>query len=223
MAHVSDLASYIDHTNLLPTATERDIVQLCEEARTYGFASVCVSPVRVRTAVDQQSGPKARVSAVVGFPGGSHESTVKTREAELCVQNGASEIDMVAGTGWLLDGALSLYTDDIMAVRKVIGDRVTLKVIIEASLLRPAEIVRAAAAAVGAGADFIKTSTGVYGHARLEDVELLRRVLDSRVKIKAAGGIRTSAQALDFIGAGASRIGTSSSMAIIKEQSAKRS
>lgn len=216
---VPELASHIDHTNLLPTATELEIATLCDEARTHGFAAVCVAPVRVHIAAIQLSDSQTRVSAVVGYPSGAHDPSIKSAEAELAVQHGATEVDMVASSGWLLDGALRAYADDITAVRKVIGDHVTLKVIIEASLLSPENIVRAAVAAAQSGADMVKTSTGVYGHARLEDVRLLRRALEARVGIKAAGGIKTAAQAFAFISAGAGRIGTSSSVAIMAEAS----
>jgi deoxyribose-phosphate aldolase len=211
------LAARIDHTNLSPGAAADDIARLCDEAVRYGFAAVCVNPARVAFAASRLRDRPVAVCAVAGFPSGGHDTAGKASEARMCVQNGAREIDMVANTGYLRDGSIECYHADIKAVRSAIGAETTLKVIIEAPLLEPADIVRAAVIAANAGADFVKTSTGVYASAREDDVALLRRVLPPEVKIKAAGGIRSAVRALAFLSLGAHRIGTSASVQIIEE------
>jgi deoxyribose-phosphate aldolase len=216
----AELASRIEHANLAPHATSADIGRLCDEVRTYGFAAVCVHPVRVGAAAACLAGTRTEICSVVGFPSGAHETMVKAREAGRCVEMGAVAIDMVASGGLLLDGDARGYADDILAVRRAIGDNVVLKVIIEAPLLGSSGVVEASRLAAESGADYIKTSTGVYAQARLEDVRLLRRVLAPWIKIKAAGGIRTVASALELVAAGADRIGSSSSVAIVREMSA---
>jgi deoxyribose-phosphate aldolase len=214
----SEIAARIDHTNLAPDASAAQVVTLCAEARAYNFATVCVHPVRVALAVTELRDTGVAVCGVVGLPTGANLTSTKVAEATACVALGAREIDMVAHAGWVKDRQWELYRNDIHAVRKAIGSGTTLKVIIEASRLEPAEIERAALLCVEAGADFVKTSTGVYGQARIEDVTLLRRVLPPQVKIKAAGGIRTLEQVLSFLNAGADRIGTSAGVAIMREQ-----
>ena len=209
------LAGYIDHTNLRPDATAADIRDLCAQARDHGFATVCANPIWVAEAASQLDGSEVGICAVVGFPTGAHTTQIKVAEALQCVRNGATEIDMVATHGWLKEGKDEDYKRDIASVRAAIGPDITLKVIIEASLLTESEIIRAAALVTAAGADFAKTSTGVYGQARLEDVVLLRRVLPPHMKIKAAGGIRTAEQARAFIDIGVERIGTSSSVNLV--------
>jgi len=212
-----DLASRIEHACLTPNATGLDIERLCSEAREWRFAAVCVHPMRVAAAVACLAGSHTEVCAVVGFPSGAHDSLTKAQEAQQAAGRGATAIDMVAGSGFLLDGDARAYADDIVAVRRAIGDGLILKVIIEAPLLGRSEIVQAARLAVQSGADYVKTSTGVYAQARLEDVRLLRSLLPAHTRIKAAGGIRTAAFALDLIAAGADRIGTSRSVEMIRE------
>lgn len=212
-----ELASRIEHANLAPNATRARIEKLCEDARERGFAAVCIHPTRVAQAVGVLVGTPIAVCAVVGFPSGAHASAIKVSEATLCVAEGATAIDVVANSGLLIDGAAIDYADEISRVRQAIGDKVILKVIIEAPLLSPDQITQAAHIAVESGADYIKTSTGVYTKARREDVCLLRSVLPPGVKIKAAGGIKSAACACELIAAGADRIGTSSSLAIMEE------
>lgn len=214
---LTELCRRIDHTNLAPSASEADIVRLCDEAKEHGFATVCVSPTHVRLAAAQCAGSSTYVCSVVGFPSGMHHTATKVSEAQAVVRDGATEIDMVANAGLLVDDRMSDYVADIDAVRQAIGAEAVLKVIIEASLLSDGDIVRAATCAAHAGADFVKTSTGVYGQARLEHVQLLRQILEPPVRIKAAGGIKTVEHALALIGAGADRLGTSSSMSLIRE------
>ena len=215
-----DLSARIEHANLAPGATRAAIERLCDEAREHGFAAVCVQPVHVAIAVASLHGTRTLVCAVAGFPSGAHEPAIKASEAARCAGEGAGAIDMVANSGWLLDGDVPAYADDICTVRRAIGDNIVLKVIIEAPLLGPAGVATAARLAVESGADYIKTSTGVYAPARVEDVSLLRSIIPQRIKIKAAGGIRTAAFAMELIAAGADRIGTSASLAIIREMNA---
>ena len=211
------LARCIDHTNLSPTATHESIVQLCNEAIEHGFATVCINPTRVALAVELCAESRVQVCSVVGFPTGAHHTDLKMREAEQAITDGAKEIDMVANSGLLLDDDITAYAADIRAVRLAIGEQIILKVIIEASQLTESDIVRAAVAAEHAGANYVKTSTGVYGKACREDVSLMRRVLSDSTKIKAAGGITTAQQALDLLKAGADRLGMSQSVAVMIE------
>lgn len=215
--NATSLAGRIDHTLLHPDAAESDILNLCSEAREHGFAAVCVNPTYVATASRALQGSTIHVCAVVGFPSGAHATSIKVAEAAHCVEAGAQEIDMVANIGWLKDGRSSDYVADIAAVRQRIGAGIVLKVIIEAALLTPELMIRASTLAAHAGSDYVKTSTGVYSKARAEDVRLLRKALPERVKIKVAGGVRTAAEARAMIAAGADRIGTSNSIAIIWE------
>lgn len=212
-----DLARRIDHTLLHPDAVEADILNLCAEAVEHRFAAVCVNPTWATVASRALQGSGVHVCAVVGFPTGTHSTAIKVSEAGGCVDASAHEIDMVANSGWLKDARHADYAAEITAIRKRIGDGIVLKVIIEAALLSPEQIVRAAALAAHAGCNFVKTSTGVYSKARIEDVQLLKRVLPAHVKIKAAGGIRSAADATSMITSGADRIGTSNSIAIVWE------
>jgi deoxyribose-phosphate aldolase len=210
-----EISVYIEHTNLSPAASGEDIARLCDEARTHHCAAVCVNPVRIADAADHLKDSGVSICSVVGFPTGAHDKAMKAAEAAVCVKQGAAEIDMVANTGLLHDGRIDLYHADIHAVRTAIGSDAILKVIIEAPLLSAEDIVGAATVAASAGADYVKTSTGVYAQARVEDVVLLRRTLPANIKIKAAGGIRTAEFARTLIAAGADRIGTSASIAIL--------
>gem|GEM_PF-272583 len=218
---VTSVARVIDHTNLSPLATRDDIASLCGEARDYRFASVCVSPPHVSGAASDTRGTDVAVCSVVAFPLGAHDSQLKASEALECVKSGALEIDMVANSGLLHSGEFRAYYDDIALVRRAIGREIKLKVIIEAPLLDDCDIVRAGVLVAEAGADFVKTSTGVYSQARTADVHLLKRALGSRVQIKAAGGIRDAQSACAMLDAGADRLGTSSSIAIMWELGAR--
>jgi deoxyribose-phosphate aldolase len=209
---LAGMASRIHHTLLSPVAIGEQIESLCEEALYHSFASVCLAPALVRTAAKVLRG-RLPVCSVVGFPTGAHRTAIKAAEAGQCVRDGATEIDMVARHGLLKSGHYQCYADDIAEVRKAVGRGIVLKVIVEAPLLTPEEIVQACALAVHAGADFLKTSTGVYARARTEDVRLMRRACPPHIHIKAAGGIRS----LAVIEAGADRIGTSASVAIVTE------
>jgi len=210
------IASLIDHTLLSPTSTQDEIRRLCDECLEFGFATVCVLPVHVRLAAGR-IGARGAVCSVVGFPSGGHRTPIKVAEAEQSIADGAAEIDLVARHDLLKSADFQCYADEIALVRERIGRTVILKVIIEAPLLSPEEIVQACALAAHAGADFVKTSTGVYAKARVEDVQLMRRSCPEHVRIKAAGGIRTLSDLLAMHEAGADRIGTSASVAIVSE------
>ncbi len=209
-----DIASFIDHTLLRPDATEADIVRLCGESKRYHFASCCVNPCWVPLVNKLLIGSGVKTCSVVGFPLGSSHITVKSFEANKCVEDGAEEIDMVMNIGALKSGNTDLVMDEIKEIVKRTG--ATVKVIIETCLLSTGEKIEAAKIVMEAGAHFVKTSTGFSKHgATIEDVKLLKTVVGERIGIKASGGIRTYKQAADMIEAGATRIGTSSGLAIV--------
>jgi deoxyribose-phosphate aldolase len=198
------LAGTIDHTLLKPEATEADIARLCEEAAAYGFATVC--------------GTAVAVCSVAGFPLGASSSHVKATEAAEIVAAGGSEVDMVINLGRLREGNRLAVERDIRAVRDAIGPQARLKVIVEAASLPLAQKREAAQIAVTAGADFVKTSTGFHpaGGAALEDVRVLVAAVAGQAMVKAAGGIRDTETALAMLAAGASRLGTSSGVALVQ-------
>ena len=211
-----NIARYIDHTNLKPDATPADIEKLCKEAIEYEFASVCVNPIYVPTAAAFLDSTLVRVCSVVGFPLGASTTYDKASETETAIDNGAAEIDMVIPVGLLKAGQYDRVMDDIAEVVEA-ADGNLVKVIIEACLLTDDEKKHACELAMEAGADFVKTSTGFSkGGATISDVKLMRSVVGPDMGVKAAGGIRDAQTALAMIEAGASRIGTSSSIAIFK-------
>ncbi|KJS22682.1 MAG: deoxyribose-phosphate aldolase [Clostridiaceae bacterium BRH_c20a] len=214
-----DIAKYIDHTILKPQTTEAEIVELCREAKQYGFAAVCVNPCYVNLAAKLLTGTKVKVATVIGFPLGANTMEVKAFEAERAFKEGAQEIDMVINIGALKSGKYDYVQEDIYAVVNVAKNQVPkklVKVIIETSLLTNEEKEKACQLVLAAGADFVKTSTGFNGGgANLEDVQLMKRVVGEKVKIKASGGIRDVKAALLMIEAGAERLGTSSGVAIV--------
>jgi deoxyribose-phosphate aldolase len=212
------LAHTIDHTLLKPDATQDQIAQLCFEARKYGFASVCVNPGNVKLCVDLLKGSGVPVCAVIGFPLGATPTDVKVFEAQQALRDGAGELDMVINVGAVKSSDYELVRGDIAAVARAChAGNAILKVIIEAAFLTDEEKVIACQLAKVAGADFVKTSTG-FGPsgATPEDVALMRRVVGPSMGVKAAGGIRTYADAQKMIAAGASRIGASASVKIIQ-------
>jgi deoxyribose-phosphate aldolase len=213
----SNTARYVDHTMLKPNATQDEIAKLCEEAKTFCFASVCVNPSYVAIAAQYLRGSGVKVCTVVGFPLGSTTPTVKAIEARDAIANGADEIDMVINIGALKSGNDVMVYDDIKAVRDATRGKV-LKVILETSLLSNEEKVRASIASKKAGADFVKTSTGFAGGgATVEDVRLMRETVGPLMGVKASGGIRDAKMASDMIAAGATRLGTSASVAIVTD------
>ena len=199
--------SYIDHTLLKADANKEQILSLIDEAKKYEFASVCVNPTWVKTASELLKDSSVKVCTVIGFPLGASTSAVKAFEAKDAIANGADEIDMVINIGALKSRNLKLVEDDIKAVVEASGSKLV-KVIIETCQL-----------AKLAGADFVKTSTGFStGGATIEDIELMREAVGPIMGVKASGGARTLEAAKAFIKAGATRIGTSSGVAIMKGQ-----
>lgn len=211
------LASFIDHTNLKPTATEADIRRICSEAVEYGFASVCVNPVHVALVARQLKGSTVKTCSVVGFPLGAHTSGIKAAEAAQAVRDGAEEIDMVINIGALKAGNLEKVEQDIRGVVEAVPGR-TVKVIIETCYLEDEEKRMACECAMRAGAAFVKTSTGFgSGGATVEDIKLMKTVVGDTLKVKASGGIRNFEDAKAMILAGADRIGASAGIKILDE------
>jgi deoxyribose-phosphate aldolase len=210
------LASYIDHTLLRPEATPADIVSLCSEANSLGVMAVCVSPSRLPLPAGLLD-PSIAIAAVCGFPSGAHHPQVKAAEAAASVSDGAVEIDMVIDLGRALDEDWGAVEHDVSEVRRAIDGATLLKVIIESAALDDDGIVAACRASEEAGADFVKTSTGFHpsGGASVEAVRLMADTVGGRLGVKASGGIRTAEQALAMIDAGATRLGCSSSRAIL--------
>ncbi|MDD2774024.1 MAG: deoxyribose-phosphate aldolase [Elusimicrobiales bacterium] len=211
----SGVAGMIDHTLLKANATQEEIGKLCSEARKYCFASVCVNPGYVALCARLLKGSGVKVCTVIGFPLGSTTPTVKAIEARDAIANGADEIDMVINVGALKSGNDALALDDIRAVREATRGRV-LKVIIETAYLTKEEKVRACLLSKQAAADFVKTSTGFGpGGATAEDVALMRATVGAAMGVKASGGIKDAATAEAMLKAGATRLGTSASIAIV--------
>jgi deoxyribose-phosphate aldolase len=213
------LAALVDHTLLKPEATHADVTALVAEAAELGVYAVCVSPSMVPVAVEAGAG-RVRVAAVAGFPSGKHVSEVKSQEAAAAVASGATEIDMVIDVGAALAGDLDAVRSDVEAVRAAVAGTV-LKVIVESAVLLDradgrtlADVCRAAEAA---GADFVKTSTGFHpaGGASVRAVALMTETVGGRLGVKASGGIRTTADALAMLDAGATRLGLSSTRAVL--------
>lgn len=212
-----NLAKYIDHTILKPDATYEMVRRLCEEAREYGFYSVCVNPCHVRLAESELENSDVKITTVVGFPLGANSSEVKAFEAGKAIAEGADEIDMVINIGALKSGDLERVKSDIEAVADICRDKAVLKTIIETCLLDSEEIVKVCEIARSCRVDFVKTSTGFGASgARVEDVKLMKETVGENIEVKASGGIRTREDALKFIEAGAGRIGTSNSIDIVQ-------
>jgi len=210
------VASMIDHTILKPSATSKEIETLCEEARRYLFASVCINPCYVPLCAQMLRMTNVKVCTVVGFPLGANRSEVKAFETDRAIQDGAQEVDMVINVGALKSADHDLVERDIRAVVESCRSIVVSKVIIEAALLTDEEKVTACQLAKSAGADFVKTSTGFGpGGATAHDVALMRATVGSEMGVKAAGGIRDAETAREMIEAGASRIGASASVKIV--------
>ena len=212
------IAKYIDHTILKQDARKEDIERITAEAREYGFASVCVNSCWVKLCHSLLEGTDVKVCTVVGFPLGAASSEAKKAETAAAVADGADEIDMVLNVGYLKSGMLKEVYEDIVAVRKACREK-ALKVIIETCLLTDDEKIEACHIAERAGADFVKTSTGFStGGAAVEDIVLMHDAVGGRIKVKASGGIRTLVDAEAMIRAGASRIGASAGVSIVKEE-----
>ena len=204
-----NLAKYIDYTLLKATATPADIEKLCQEARQYGFFSVCVNSSYVPLAAHLLKGTDVKVCTVVGFPLGAMSTQGKLYETSTALAEGADEIDMVINLGLFLSGRTAKVLDEIALLKQKTADKV-LKVIIETCYLNDDQKRLASQICVDAGADFVKTSTGFgTGGATLADVQLIKEVVGDRAKIKASGGIRNRETALQYIDLGVSRIGAS--------------
>lgn len=210
-----ELARYIDHTQLKPESSREDLQELCEQAKEHGFWSVCVNSSNVRMVSQLLRGSRTCVCAVVGFPLGAATPATKAFEAREAVRYGATEIDMVINIGALKSGDYHLVSSDIAAVVNAVPGKIV-KVILECASLDEREKVIACALAKGAGAHFVKTSTGFgRGGATVEDIALMRSIVGPDVGVKASGGVRDYATAKAMIEAGASRLGCSSSIAIV--------
>lgn len=210
------LARMIDHTLLAPEATDDDVARLAQEAAQLGAGAICVSPSRLPLAPGVLA-PGIALAAVTGFPSGAHPVAVKAAEAAAVVAAGATEVDMVIDLGAALRDQWTQVTAEVAAVRAAIGPSVVLKVILETAVIGPGRIVAACGAAEAGGADFVKTSTGFHkaGGATIEAVTAMAAAVGGRLGVKASGGIRTAETALAMIAAGATRIGTSSTAAIL--------
>ncbi|MET0903280.1 MAG: deoxyribose-phosphate aldolase [Acidimicrobiales bacterium] len=209
----STLAARIDHTLLAPEATADDVIALCEDATDLGVAAVCVSPSHLP--ITEGLGVGIGIATVIGFPSGAHQPAVKAHEAEVAVDAGATELDMVMNLGLAKAGEWLAVGDDIGAVRSTTG--VVLKVILETACLTDPEVVEACRVAEAAGADYVKTSTGFHpaGGASIDVVRLMHATIGGRLGIKASGGIRDAAMALAMLDAGATRLGCSATRAIV--------
>jgi deoxyribose-phosphate aldolase len=210
------LARMIDHTLLAPEATDDDVTRLARDGSRLGVGAICVSPSRLPVAAGALA-PGIAVAVVAGFPSGAHSAAVKAAEAAGAVAAGASEVDMVIDLGAAMQDRWAVVTAEVAAVRAAIGPSVLLKVIIESALIGPGRIGPACQAAEAGGADFVKTSTGFHkaGGATVEAVAAMAAAVGGRLGVKASGGIRTADDALKMIAAGATRIGASSTAAIL--------
>ena len=218
---MNNIEKYIDHTLLKPDATRSAIKQICAEAREHGFMSVCVNSCHAKLVSEELKGSGVKTCCVVGFPLGAMATKVKVFETAYCVENGADEVDMVINIGAAKEGDWDFVENDIRAVAVIAHEgikdkKALLKVIIETCLLTDEEKVKACEAAMRAGADYVKTSTGFStGGAVPEDVRLMRSVVGDKLGVKASGGIRTPEDAEKMIEAGASRLGTSNGVKLL--------
>jgi deoxyribose-phosphate aldolase len=214
---MSNIAKMIDHTALKADTTKDTIEKLCKEASEYKFASVCVNPTWVETAAQLLKGSDVKVCTVIGFPLGANTPETKAFETKDAIEKGATEVDMVINIGALKDKNDELVERDIRAVSSAAKGKALSKVIIETSLLTEEEKVRACEIAVRAGADYVKTSTGFSsGGATVEDIELMRKTVGPEIGVKASGGVRDTEGAEAMVKAGATRIGASSGVSIVK-------
>lgn len=217
---VKEMVKHVDHTLLLQPSTWEEMKQICDDAVTYGTASVCIPPSYVKQAADYLQG-KVPVCTVIGFPNGYMTTAVKEFETKDAIANGAAEIDMVINIGWLKDKKYDLLEEEIRTLKAACGDKI-LKVIIETCLLTDEEKIKMCEIVTKAGADYIKTSTGFgTGGATIADVQLFKRHIGPKVKIKAAGGVKTVQDLEAFIAEGCARIGTSSAVKLLNQGQAE--
>lgn len=213
---LESILSKVDHTLLLQGATWNEVRQICDDAVKYHTASVCIAPSFVKKTAEYLDG-KVPVCTVIGFPNGYQTTAVKLYETREALADGADEIDMVINIGWVREGRYDLVEDEIRKIKEVCGSHI-LKVIVEACLLTEEEKIQMCRVVTESGADYIKTSTGFStAGATFEDVELFAGNIGGNVRIKAAGGIASLKDAEKFIELGASRLGTSRIIKILKE------
>jgi len=219
-----NLAKTIDHTILKSNISDADVIKICDEAKEYGFFSVCVNPYFVSLVAQELKGSDVKVTSVIGFPFGANTTFIKAAEASKAVEDGANEIDMVLNVSALKDEKFDFVQADIAAVVDAIRGKAILKVILETCLLTKKEIVIACELAKAAGAQFVKTSTGFStGGATVEDVMLMKQTVGDALEVKASGGVRDYETAMAFIKAGATRIGASASIAIVNQSKTSQS
>jgi deoxyribose-phosphate aldolase len=211
-----DIAPLIDYGLIDPTATPEQVEHFCQQADRFGFVTVCVYPSYVRQAVELLHDKRPKVCTVIGFPTGASTSTVKLYEALEAADNGAVELDVSVNLGLLKAGRIDEFHRELAQICE--ETNVTIKAIIESSLLSDAEKQLAAEICMEAGVAYIKTNTGFFGAAQVDDVRLLKEVTKGRIGIKAAGGIRTHEQALDLVVAGATRLGTSRGPELLRQR-----
>ncbi len=216
-----EISAYIDHSLLIPSATPDKVQQWCEEADRLQFPTVCVYPTYVRQATHLLQGKKPKVCTVIGFPTGASTAAAKLYEAQEAVENGATELDVVINLGLLKAGKTNDVHREIAEICEETGQ--TVKAILETTQLTTAEKKLAAEICMDAGVAYLKTSTGWFGGATVADVRLLKQITKGQVGIKASGGIRTLEQAIDLIIAGATRLGTSRGVQLIRQQQEQKS
>ncbi|MGF1589121.1 MAG: deoxyribose-phosphate aldolase [Pleurocapsa sp.] len=212
-----DIATYIEHTLLKPSAVPEEVKQICQQAWQYNFPSVCIYPTSVTQAKELLHDKKPNVCTVIGFPTGAVTSAVKLFEAQEAVENGATELDVVVNLGWVKLRESSKIYREIAQICSETGQ--TVKAILETNVLTEEEKRLAAEICLDAGVAYLKTSTGWFGGATVEDVKLLQEITKGQIGIKAAGGIHTYQQAIALIQAGATRLGTSHGVDLLRQQS----
>ena len=212
-----DIAKYIDHTNLRPYLTKKDVQKICKEASQYNFASVCINPIHVSSATKYLKDSSSKVSTVIAFPFGAISTEIKYAEAMDAIDQGAEELDMVINIGYLKEGKNDQIADEITKIVKA-SEGICLKVIIETCLLNKEEKIRISKIVKESGADYIKTSTGFSAKgADAKDVKIIRKTIGDSIGIKASGGIKSLSDLNKMLNAGANRIGTSSGISILNE------
>lgn len=214
---MTELNKYIDHTNLSPSATSKDIDKLIQEAIKYDFKSVCIAPSYVKYAKEALKNSDVLVCTVIGFPLGYNATSVKVYETKIAIEHGADEIDMVINVGRFKDGQYEYVLNEIKAIKEACNGK-TLKVIVETALLTKAELIKITELVMQSGADFIKTSTGFsYRGASFEDIQTMKETCGDKLLIKASGGIKNLADAQEMIRLGANRLGMSKSVPVMEE------
>ena len=211
-----DLATYIEHTLLKPSAIAEEVKQICQQAWQYNFPSVCIYPASVRQAKELLHDKKPNICTVIGFPTGAVTSAVKLHEAQEAVENGATELDVVINLGWLKTGETNKIYREIAQICSETGQ--TIKAILETTVLTDEEKRLAGEICLDAGVAYLKTSTGWFGGATVEDVKILKEITKGQIGIKASGGIRTYEGAIALIQAGATRLGTSRGIELLRQQ-----